>query len=150
MSITDIAAGQARLTRYPNDDRAALFERGRALRATAPRRAHAGWVAPPDRPDPLDLLEWTNRNRVPELVPIRWGRMLASPFAYYRGSPYVMASDLSRTASSGVNVQICGDAHLMNFGLIGAGDVTDSVQRNGVQTLLHPEHQSLDDGQRER
>jgi uncharacterized protein (DUF2252 family) len=114
------ATGRAELTTYPDEDRESLLERGRALRAAAPRRSHAGWSPGPDRPDPLELLEWTNRNRVPELIPIRWGRMLASPFAYYRGSPYVMASDLSQTPDSGINVQICGDAHLLNFGLYAA------------------------------
>ncbi len=121
MTIT-IDSAQAELTRFPDDDRETLYERGRLLRQASPRRAHAGWTPPPDRPDPIELLEWTNRHRVPELIPIRWGRMLASPFAYYRGSPYVMASDLSRTATSGINVQICGDAHLMNFGMYAAPD----------------------------
>jgi len=122
MTAIDTGTRRAELTRYPDDDREALYERGRALRRESPRRSHAGWQAPADRPDPLELLEWTNRNRVPELIPIRWGRMLASPFAYYRGSPYVMAHDLSTTATSGINVQICGDAHLMNFGLYAAPD----------------------------
>ena len=123
MSIaTAISSVPAELTRYPDDDRETLYERGRTLRQDAPRRAHAGWTPPPDRADPIELLEWTNRNRVPELIPIRWGRMLASPFAYYRGSPYVMARDLSATATSGINVQICGDAHLMNFGMYAAPD----------------------------
>ncbi len=122
MSTTTVASDTAELTRLPDDDRETLYERGRMLRQNSPRGAHAGWTPPADRADPLELLEWTNRNRVPELIPIRWGRMLASPFAYYRGSPYVMASDLSSTTTSGINVQICGDAHLLNFGMYAAPD----------------------------
>ncbi len=117
MTDTLIPVGRAELSAFPDDTRNELYERGRALREIAPRTSHAGWTPPPDRPDPLELTEWTNRNRVPELVPIRWGRMLDSPFAYFRGSPYVMAHDLAGTPRTGVDVQICGDAHLMNFGL---------------------------------
>ena len=107
----------AELSHFPEDDSAALTARGRALRRAVPRDSQATWAPPADRPDPLDLIEWRNRNRLSELVAIRWGRMLASPFAFYRGSPYVMAHDLSSTPTTGVNVQICGDAHLLNFGL---------------------------------
>jgi uncharacterized protein (DUF2252 family) len=117
MTVIDAPVGRAQLTAFPDNGRDELYERGRVLRETAPRTSHAGWTPPPDRPDPLELTGWTNRNRVPELVPIRWGRMLASPFAHFRGSPYVMAHDLASTARTGINVQICGDAHLMNFGL---------------------------------
>ena len=70
----------------------------------------------PDRPDPLEILSRSNASRLPELVPVRNGRMMASPFSYYRGSPAVMAADLSRTPSTGIRLQICGDAHLHNFG----------------------------------
>ncbi len=90
---------------------------GRALGASQPISAQAGWEAAADREDPVAILERTNEMRVPELVPIRFGRMLASPFTYYRGSPAVMAADLATTASSGILVQACGDAHLLNFGL---------------------------------
>ena len=93
-----------------------MLEAGRALRARVPRRAHGQWTAPPDRPDPLEILARSNANRLPELVPVRNGRMMASPFAFYRGSPAVMAADLSRTPSTGIQLQICGDAHLHNFG----------------------------------
>jgi uncharacterized protein (DUF2252 family) len=107
----------AELSHFPGDDAASLADRGRELRRQVSRESHASWSPAPDRPDPIALIEWTNRNRVPDLVPIRWGRMLASPFAYFRGSPYVMAYDLSSTPTTDVNVQICGDAHLLNFGL---------------------------------
>ena len=81
-----------------------MLEAGRALRARVPRRTHGQWTASPGRPDPLEILSRSNANRLPELVPVRNGRMMASPFAYYRGSPAVMAADLSRTPSTGIRV----------------------------------------------
>ena len=93
--------------------------RGRAARAEAPRSAHGRWTAPADRPDPVALLEEQAASRVPQLVPIRYGRMLVSPFTFYRGGALIMASDLAATPVSGVTVQLCGDAHLSNFGLFG-------------------------------
>ena len=111
--------GDARPMSPPNATprtRAEMLEAGRALRARVPRRAHGQWTASPDRPDPLEILSRSNANRLPELVPVRNGRMMASPFSYYRGSPAVMAADLSRTPSTGIQLQICGDAHLLNFG----------------------------------
>jgi len=94
--------------------------RGRAERAEIPRAAHATWEGLPDRADPIALLKEQAKARVPELVPIRHGRMLLSPFAFYRGAAYVMASDLAATARSGLRVQLCGDAHLSNFGMFGS------------------------------
>jgi uncharacterized protein (DUF2252 family) len=91
--------------------------RGKAARSEVPRSSHAGWEAPSGRPDPVVLLEEQAKDRVPELVPIRYGRMLASPFAFYRGAAYLMASDLASTPRSGFIVQACGDAHVSNFGL---------------------------------
>jgi uncharacterized protein (DUF2252 family) len=91
--------------------------RGKAARAEVPRSRHAEYEAPHDRPDPVDLLEEQARSRVPELVPIRYGRMLVSPFTFYRGAAKIMASDLAGTPRSGLNVQCCGDAHLSNFGV---------------------------------
>jgi uncharacterized protein (DUF2252 family) len=93
--------------------------RGRAARAEAPRSAHGRWAPEPDRPDPVALLEEQATSRVPMLVPIRHGRMLVSPFTFYRGAALIMASDLARTPVSGITVQLCGDAHLSNFGLFG-------------------------------
>jgi uncharacterized protein (DUF2252 family) len=89
---------------------------GRARRAQAPRSSHAAWEPPPDRPDPITLLGEQAAHRVAGLVPIRYGRMSASPFAFFRGAANVMAADLSRTPVSGLRVQLCGDAHLSNFG----------------------------------
>jgi len=91
--------------------------RGKAARAEVPRSRHAEYEAPHDRPDPVDLLEDQARKRVPELVPIRYGRMLVSPFTFYRGAAKIMASDLAGTPRSGLSVQCCGDAHLSNFGV---------------------------------
>jgi len=107
------------LTRtLPPDSRAVLaIERGRALRTAVPRRSHGGWTAAPDRPDPVATLIESNEGRLPHLVPIRIGRMLASPFTFFRGSAAVMAADLATTPRSGSMVQACGDAHLANFGV---------------------------------
>jgi len=91
--------------------------RGKAARAEVPRSSHAGWDALSTRPDPVGLLEEQAKSRVQELVPIRYGRMLASPFAFYRGAASLMASDLASTPRSGLIVQACGDAHVSNFGL---------------------------------
>jgi len=90
--------------------------RGKSLRDAVPREAHAGWKPKKDRRDPIDLLVESNEGRLPDLVPIRFGRMLQSPFTFYRGSAGIMAADLAMTAQSGLRVQACGDAHLLNFG----------------------------------
>src|SRR6185312_768079 len=89
---------------------------GREARTTAPRSSHADWRPAPDRRDPVDVLEEESRDRLPDLVPLRYGRMTASPFAFYRGADAVMAADLAPTPTSGFRVQLCGDAHLSNFG----------------------------------
>ena len=96
--------------------------RGKAARAEVPRDSHAVFDPPKDRPDPIALLEEQAQTRVPELVPIRWGRMMVSPFTYYRGAALPMASDLATTPVSGLAVQACGDAHLSNFGLFGSAE----------------------------
>ncbi len=91
--------------------------RGKAAREVAPRSSHGDWTPAPERPDPVTLLEEQGEGRVPELLPIRYGRMLVSPFTFFRGGALVMASDLAPTPRTGVQVQLCGDAHLSNFGL---------------------------------
>jgi uncharacterized protein (DUF2252 family) len=93
--------------------------RGREARRRAPRSSHAAWAPSPDRPDPIALLEEQAATRVRDLVPIRNGRMLVSPFTFYRGAALLMAADLDGTPDAGVTVQLCGDAHLSNFGLFG-------------------------------
>ena len=103
-----------RLADLSLDDRIA---RGRAARREAPRSGHARWEPAPGRPDPVTLLQDQAATRVPELVPIRYGRMLVSPGTFYRGGALIMASDLSATPRSGITVQLCGDAHLSNFGV---------------------------------
>ena len=95
---------------------------GKAARKAAPLAAHAAWKPAPDRPDPIALLRSQDGARVADLVPIRWGRMSVSPFTFYRGAALLMASDLSTTPASGLRAQLCGDAHLMNFGLFAAPD----------------------------
>jgi uncharacterized protein (DUF2252 family) len=89
---------------------------GKRLRTKCPRSSHAVWKVPADRPDPVSLVEASNKGRVPELVPIRHGRMLRSPFTFYRGGALNMAADLANTPMTGLRVQACGDAHLSNFG----------------------------------
>jgi uncharacterized protein (DUF2252 family) len=94
--------------------------RGKAARAEVPRASHATYGPPATRADPLELLQQQAKTRVPELVPIRYGRMLVSPFTFYRGAARIMAHDLAATPRSGLNVQCCGDAHLSNFGVFGS------------------------------
>ena len=101
------------------DERAA---RGKAARADVPRSAHESWEPFSHRPDPVELLSEQAASRVPELVPIRYGRMLVSPFTFFRGAAYVMASDLSNGPRTGLQTQLCGDAHLSNFGFFGSPD----------------------------
>lgn len=90
---------------------------GESLRVAVPRENHAAWKPQAKRRNPIDVLEESNRDRVPELVPIRYGRMLRSPFTFLRGSAGLMAYDLASTPSTGLRVQACGDCHLLNFGM---------------------------------
>jgi uncharacterized protein (DUF2252 family) len=94
--------------------------RGKAARAEVPRSSQAVFEPSDDRPDPIALLEEQAADRVPELVPIRYGRMLVSPFTFYRGAALIMAADLASTPTSGLRAQVCGDAHLSNFGVFGS------------------------------
>jgi uncharacterized protein (DUF2252 family) len=101
------------------DQRAAA---GKAARAKVPRSSHAAWKPAARRRDPVKVLEDQAKSRVPELVPIRYGRMLASPFTFFRGAAAIMAMDLAKSPQSGLHVQACGDAHLSNFGVFAAPD----------------------------
>ncbi|MGC1165842.1 MAG: DUF2252 domain-containing protein [Solirubrobacterales bacterium] len=103
---------------------AARVALGRAAREQVPRGDHGSWSAPADRPSPIDLLEQQSATRVPELVPIRYGRMLVSAFTFYRGAAYLMASDLASGPRTSLHTQLCGDAHLSNFGAYAAPDRT--------------------------
>src|SRR3954447_861008 len=99
------------------DERSA---RGLAARARANPDSHTGWTPAPDRPDPVALIEEQNARRDADLVPVRHGRMMASPFTFYRGAARIMAADLAKTPTAGLEVQLCGDAHLSNFGVFGS------------------------------
>ena len=97
--------------------RSERLEDGKSRRHNLPRELHASWEPAADRRDPIALLAASNRDRLPELIPIRYGRMLRSPFTFLRGAAALMAHDLATTPSSGIQVQACGDCHLLNFGL---------------------------------
>ena len=108
-----------RVAHFTRAERAA---RGKAARADVPRSSHAEWQPAPGRRDPVAVLEDQARTRVPELVPIRYGRMLVTPFTFYRGAAALMAADLAASPRTGLHVQLCGDAHLSNFGAFAAPD----------------------------
>jgi uncharacterized protein (DUF2252 family) len=128
MSALKVAASPRQQARAQLDTRtghltpAERAARGAQARAEVPRESHADFTAPASRPDPITLLEEQAKARVPELVPVRWGRMMVSPFTYYRGAALPMASDLATTPVSGLTVQACGDAHLSNFGVFGSAE----------------------------
>ena len=96
--------------------RAELYAMGKSLRHQCPRQAHAVWRAPENRPEPLQLLAESSQGRIPQLLPVRYGRMLRTPFTFYRGAALNMAADLATTPVTGLRVQACGDCHLLNFG----------------------------------
>ena len=117
-------------------DFAARAEVGREARRRTPRSAHEGWAPPPDRLDPVTLIEEQATTRVPELVPIRHARMMVSPFTFYRGAALLMAADLAGTPVSGITTQICGDAHLSNFGVFGTPERTLIFDMNDFDETL--------------
>jgi uncharacterized protein (DUF2252 family) len=120
------ATGNGQVARQAGQvDHPSLTERaarGKAERKLVPLSAHGEWQPSSDRPDPVALLEEQATTRVPELVPIRYGRMLVSPFTFYRGAAYLMASDLANAPRTSLSVQLCGDAHLSNFGVFASPD----------------------------
>jgi uncharacterized protein (DUF2252 family) len=118
VSRTSASVAQAR--RHVHLSAEERVARGKAARQQAPRSGHGKWEPAADRLDPVALLEEQAESRVPELVPIRYGRMLVSPFTFFRGAALIMAADLASTPRSGINVQLCGDAHLSNFGVFGS------------------------------
>jgi uncharacterized protein (DUF2252 family) len=127
MNTTDAAATamaaplphHAMMTSAQGESLSERGEQGKALRRKVPRSAHSRWEPPADRPDPIRLLQASDPLRQPDLLPIRYGRMMESPFTFLRGSAAVMASDLTATPTTDLLVQACGDAHLANFGLFG-------------------------------
>ena len=118
----EIARTMATTAIKPPEPASDAHARGRSARAHTPRSSHADWLPAPDRRDPVDVLHEQDETRVPELVPVRYGRMLVSPFTFYRGAAALMAQDLAHTPASGIEVQLCGDAHLSNFGVFHAPD----------------------------
>jgi uncharacterized protein (DUF2252 family) len=106
----------------PHFTAAERVARGKAARGELPRSAHAAWEPVRHRADPVDLLEEQAQTRLPELGPIRFGRMLVSPFTFFRGAAYLMAADLADGPRTGLHAQLCGDAHLSNFGIFAAPD----------------------------
>ncbi len=115
---TETVESGGRLTQATDESVA----RGKKARERTPRSTHSGWAPASDRPDPVKVLTAQAADRVPELVPIRYGRMLASPFTFYRGAAAIMAADLGATPQIGIRTQLCGDAHLSNFGGFAAPD----------------------------
>src|SRR5215217_6964387 len=114
-------------------------ERGRAARRLAPRGSHAQWAPMSDRPDPIELLEAQARDRIPELLPIRYGRMMASPFAFLRGPAIVKNNELASTPQTGIQAQLCGDAHLLIFGAYASPERTLLFDLNDFdETLAGP------------
>jgi uncharacterized protein (DUF2252 family) len=114
MAVTRAAPSAGRISHPSLDERVNL---GMTARDRTPRSSHTGWSPAPDRPDPVSLLEEQDRTRERDLVPVRHGRMMASPFTFYRGAARIMAADLAGTPVAGLGVQLCGDAHLSNFGV---------------------------------
>ena len=110
--------------------------RGKAARAEIPRSTHAAWEPSSFRRDPVEMLEEQGRTRVPEFVPIRYGRMLVSPFTFYRGAAYLMAADLAGMPRTGLHTQLCGDAHLSNFGVFAAPDRAEVFSINDFDETL--------------
>jgi uncharacterized protein (DUF2252 family) len=112
---------------------------GKALRQRVPRTSHTKWVCPADRPDPIELLQNSDRGKLPELLPIRYERMRQSPFAFFRGAGALMASDLAATPETGIRVQACGDCHVSNFGGFGSPERHLVFDINDFdETLLAP------------
>ena len=110
--------------------------RGKAARESVEPDGHTGWEPAPDRPDPVALLEEQNETREPDLVPVRHGRMMVSPFTFYRGAAKIMAADLSETPTAGLDVQLCGDAHLSNFGVYASPERTLVFDLNDFDETL--------------
>ncbi len=126
----------ARISRVPHPSVEERKARGKLARSTAPLSSHAGWAPAPDRPDPVGLLEAQNKTREADLVPVRHGRMLVSPFTFYRGAAKIMATDLAPTPQAGLTAQLCGDAHLSNFGIFASPERTLMFDLNDFDETL--------------
>jgi len=119
---------------HPTVDQRRAF--GTAARSKVPPDAHHRWKPAADRPDPVALLEAQDADRVPDLVPVRHGRMMVSPFTFYRGAAMIMATDLKDTPTAGLDAQLCGDAHLSNFGLFASPERTLMFDVNDFDETL--------------
>src|SRR5689334_18758795 len=117
MTVDVQAAPDAAVRRIDHPSVEERLARGREARRAVPRSSHSGWKPAADRPDPVALLQEQDRTREPDLVPVRHGRMMSSPFTFYRGAAKIMAADLRSTPRAGLVTQLCGDAHLSNFGV---------------------------------
>ncbi len=113
---TPIRATQSNSASKSHPTHAELYAEGKRLRENCPRASHAAWQPAPDRADPIMLLEESSKGRIQQLIPVRYGRMMRTPFTWYRGAALNMAADLAGTPTTGLRVQACGDAHLLNFG----------------------------------
>ncbi|MDB6016157.1 MAG: hypothetical protein JWR19_646 [Pedosphaera sp.] len=120
----------------PHPSRAELYAEGKRLRDKCPRQAHAEWKASNNRPDPVLLMEESSKGRIPQLIPIRYGRMMQSPFTFYRGAALNMAADLAKTPVTGVRVQACGDCHLLNFGVYATPERREIFDINDLDETL--------------
>src|SRR3974390_1474723 len=116
--------------------RTELYKHGKSLRSKCPRQSHATWAALASRPGALSLLEESSKGRIPELIPVRYGRMMQSPFTFYRGAALNMAADLAGTPATGLRVQACGDAHLLNFGLFATPERREIFDINDLDETL--------------
>jgi uncharacterized protein (DUF2252 family) len=121
---------------HPNAPGPSVSEKGSARRSAVPRSAHAAWSPPADRPDPVQILIDQGRERLPRLLPLRYARMKADPFAFLRGAAAVMAFDLASTPASGLRVQSCGDCHLANFGSYATPEGTPVFDVNDFDETL--------------
>jgi uncharacterized protein (DUF2252 family) len=110
--------------------------KGKAVRGLTPLACHSGWTTAKHRPDPVAVLQSQNTTREPDLVPVRHGRMMVSPFTFYRGAAGIMAADLKDTPTAGLNVQLCGDAHLSNFGVFASPERTLLFDLNDFDETL--------------
>ena len=130
-------AGKSEVPPAPRASRDERFAAGKRLRDRVPREEHGTWKPPRNRPSPVDLVIASNKGRIPELIPIRYGRMSVSPFTFYRGTALNMASDLAATPNTGVLTHLCGDCHLMNFGAFATPERRMIFDINDFDETLH-------------
>ncbi len=119
---------------HPSRDQ--LYAEGKRLREKCPRQSHAVWKVPENRPDPVSLMIESSKGRIPKLIPIRYGRMMQSPFTFYRGAALNMAADLATTPATGLHVQACGDCHLLNFGFFATPERREIFAINDLDETL--------------